>query len=160
MDIYDLLSSRSAGVFLRNIRKEAAEVDLIIETPQEFLRNGGEVLVSLSPALEKVWPAQNRKEPGLVPPDPRYASTKGREAEKAREPQEPQPEQVQPAPYRITAPRVALRGFRMGPRQAEPIRITFSSAQRTKGEYPIRLIGQVRGETFGGFTFVIRTGQK
>jgi hypothetical protein len=167
MDIYDLLSSRSAGVLLRNVRKESAEVDLIIETPDEFLKNGGEVLVSLSPSLEKIWPAENRRVQGVVPPDPRYrsnvapvdAAVKGREPEKEA-PQEPQPEQVQAAPYRIAAPRVALRGFRMGPRQAEPIRITFSSPQRTKGEYPIRFIGQVRGETFGGFTFVIRTGQK
>jgi subtilase family protein len=162
MDIYDLFSSRSAGVFLRNIRKEAADVDLIIETPEEFLKNGGEVLVSLPPALEKVWRSENRKTQGLVPPDPRYRSSVAPmdASVERKEPQEPQPEQVQPAPYRIAAPRVALRGFRMGPRQAEPIRITFSSPSKTKAEYPIRFIGQVGGETFGGFTFVIRTGQQ
>lgn len=164
MDIYDLLSSKSAGVFLRNVRKETADVDLVIETPEEFLRNGGEVLISLPPALEKVWPEQNRRVAGLVPPDARYrTNVPAIDATKPREPgamQEPRPEQVQAPPYRITRPRVVLRGFRMGPRQAEPIRVTFSSPQRTKAEHEVRFIGQIGGETFGGFTFVIRTGQK
>jgi hypothetical protein len=63
-----------------------------------------------------------------------------------------------PPPHELKAPKVLLRGLRLEPGAAETMRLIFRSEQKTKAEYDIQVIEQIRGETVGGIQFLVRTG--
>ena len=165
LTIVDLLSSKTITFLVRNVMKEQAEVDILFEIPDEFFRDG-DVLLRLSPELEKRWPEERRRTPGLEPPDPRYQvagkASEVRETfmERSREKGEREEPEVaiEPPPYRIRQKEVLLRGFRLAPGQAAPIRLTFRSDLREKAVFKVQVKQLVRGKPVGGIEFLVRTG--
>ena len=163
LTIVDLLSSQTVSFLVRNIDKEVQEVDVLLAVPEEFLKIG-QVFVGLSPQLEKGWSKENRRVEGLLPPDPRlrvagYDERTKKALHQERELGGVKPEiELLPPPHELKAPKVLLRGLRLEPGAAETMRLIFRSEQKTKAEYDIQVIEQIRGETVGGIQFLVRTG--
>lgn len=161
INVVDLMSSRSVTFLVRNTERKRAEVDLVFQIPQKFLRDG-KVFVRLSPEIEKRWPEQYRRVEGLVPLErgSRVASgreTSRREDKNVKDKQE-EPGERLPPPYQITQPMVTLRGIRMEHGETETVTLTFSSSKKEKVSYEVNVAEQILGKTVGGILYVVRTG--
>jgi hypothetical protein len=154
--VVDLLSSRSVTLLARNIERKEADVDLLIQIPREFLRTG-QVYLRLSPELEKRWPQKYRKVEGLISLEKFYGVV-GKREQKPSEGEAKDPEDQLTTLYQITAPVVALRGFRMEPHQAERVTVIFRSDQREKASFDVHVVEQIHGKTIGGILYIVRTG--
>ena len=60
--------------------------------------------------------------------------------------------------YRVRASDVVLRGFALGPQQAERATLIFSSSQRIEVTYEIDVIEIIDGREVGGIRYIVRTG--
>ncbi len=173
MTIVNLTSSKSITFLVRNIQKDDADVDIKIDIPDKLLEVG-DVQMILSPELEKQWPRKNRRIKGLVPLKKRYrlirdfemptVSLSHKSLKEAMDPEmekrglQPQQFALRLPIYKFGAKNTILKGFRMKPRQAERMILTFNSKQTTKAIYHVHVTQQVRGKTIGGILFIVRTG--
>lgn len=178
MTIVDLASSKSVSFLVRNIQKDDADVDIVIDIPEKLLKVG-EVQMMLSPELERQWPLKNRKVEGLAPLKGRYYMTSDFDIPEGimtkpsvRAPMETEMQKTKMGLqglqglqrtarlpiYKFGAKNTVLKGFHMEPRQADRMTLTFSSKQTTKAVYHIHVTQKVKGETIGGILFIVRTG--
>lgn len=171
-NVVDLVANTAPGedatFLVRNIDDEQADVDLVLEVPKEFLEIG-EVLLRLSPQLEKRWMGKEREIEGLLPL--REYLVAGRPDAFGRRPRagvggidggpfggiEEEPRDMPRLPYRLAAPSVYLRGFRLAPRQAEPVTLTFRSKCQREASCDIDVVQQVGERIVGGIRYTVRT---
>lgn len=169
MTIVDLTSAKSVSFLVRNVYNEKAEIDIVVDVPDNFL-NIGQVEMKLSPELEKRWPMENREIPGLKVLKDRYqiiknidAGTYQRSIKKDHTDSQndttimQRPELILPI-YGIDKRNVVLKDVKMQGRQEEWITLTFNSKQSTKAVYHVHVTQKVKGEDVGGILFVVRTG--
>lgn len=164
INVVDLMSSRSVALLVRNVERDNADVDIIVQVPEKFLEHG-EVLIRLSPELEKCWSGKHEAESpieakGLIPlPQYRVAGERYQIYKSELEPQELL-DRVPLPTYKITTPATKLLGFKMEPGQAEPLVLTFRSSQRTKASYDVHIMERIGDEIVGGVLYIVRTGYR
>jgi len=169
MEIVDLASSRSVSFLVRNTKKNDADLDIVIDIPEELLARG-EVEMMLSPELEKRWPKQHRDIKGLdiakdrhyIVRDPGFNDQRPEAARMAKavkgERVQPREAEIRLPIYRISASKLVLKGVHMEARQTEKMTLTFASRQTEKATYEVHVTQMTDGELQDGIVFIVRTG--
>lgn len=160
VNIVDLASDRTVAFQVRNIAKERARIDLVIEIPEAFLEIG-RAFVQLPPAFERALIERRESVRGVAkaahvrvhPWETRELDRVGDEELILREPKPRQ--QIR---YQLTGPRIHIPGPVMAPGEAATMRLTFGSDQREKASYDIHVMQRDGEEIVGGILYTVRTG--
>lgn len=169
MEIVDLTSSKSVSFIVRNTKKNDADLDIVIDIPDELLARG-EVQMMLSPELEKRWPKQHRDIKGLDVPKDRHYIVRGPDLNNERpqtanmakaakgERVQPRGAEIRLPIYRISANKLVLKAVHMKARQAEKMTLIFGSRQTEKARYEVHVTQMTDGKVQDGIVFLVRTG--